>query len=133
VNWSLSYPSGEWDVARILIADDNAGILAILGEVLRDAGNLVTSTNNGADALCLLGNKPPPELLILDLNMPGLNGHDVIQMLGPSSPPVLVITGDEVCRGDFAAGRVKRVLLKPFDQTQFMEAVADALKGDGDG
>jgi two-component system, OmpR family, alkaline phosphatase synthesis response regulator PhoP len=120
-------------VARILLADDSSGILAILGEVLREAGHLVTSTNNGADALCLLSAKPPPELLILDLNMPGLNGHDVIQNLGPSSPPVLVITGDEVCRGDFIAGRVKRVLLKPFDQTQFLEAVNDALKGNGDG
>jgi DNA-binding response OmpR family regulator len=113
--------------ARILLADDSAAVLAAVGQALRNEGHLVTSTNNGADALCLLAAKPPPELLILDLNMPGLDGHKVISALGPSSPPVLVITGEDLTEHDFATGKVKRVLLKPFDLKGLLAAVADVL------
>jgi CheY-like chemotaxis protein len=118
-------------MSRILIADDSPVLLAALDHSLRAAGHEVTSTNNGADALCLLHTKPPPELLILDLLMPGLNGYDVLKHLGPTAPPVIVITGlsgEEVPESSLDQGTVKRVVLKPFDQSDLLAAVNDALK-----
>lgn len=114
-------------MSRILLADDSAPLLAAAGRALREAGHLVTSTNNGADAVCLLGAKPPPELLILDLVMPGLDGRQVLSVLGPSAPPVLVISGDGILPTDFASGKVVRVLPKPFDLDQLLAAVDDVL------
>jgi CheY-like chemotaxis protein len=115
-------------VARILASDDSPPLLAALGQTLREAGHLVTSTNNGADALCLLAAKPPPDLLILDLLMPGLDGHEVLKVLGPSAPPVIVISGMGAAPGDFAKGKVARVLAKPFDREQLLAAVAEVLQ-----
>jgi two-component system, OmpR family, response regulator len=118
-------------VARLLVADDNPPLLAALADSLRAAGHEVTATESGADALCLLHAKPSPDLLILDLLMPGLSGYDVLKHLGPTAPPVIVITGeigDEVLESTLDQGTVKRVLLKPFDQTALLAAVNDALK-----
>lgn len=112
---------------RILVADDSAPLLAQVGLALREAGYTVTSTNSGADALCLLSSKPPPDLLILDMNMPGIDGHDVLKQLGPSAPPVVVISGDSVSPGELGSGKVARVVLKPFDLTKLMDAVTGAL------
>jgi CheY-like chemotaxis protein len=115
-------------MSRILLADDTPMLLAAAGRVLREAGHEVTSTNSGADAVCLLGAKPPPDLLLLDIVMPGLDGHEVIKQLGPSSPPVVVITGSHMRPEDFTNGKVKRVLVKPFDATALLATVAEVLK-----
>jgi CheY-like chemotaxis protein len=114
-------------MARVLIADDNPALLAAASRLLRDAGHEVTCTNSGADALCLLANKPPPDLMILDMVMPGLNGHDVLNALGPSAPPVVVISGDHINPTDFASGKVARVLTKPFDATALLKTISDVL------
>jgi two-component system OmpR family response regulator len=114
---------------KILLADDNISILAKVGEALRREGYAVTSTNSGADAMCLMSAIPGPDLLILDLLMPGMNGHEVLKSLGPSAPPVIVITGDDVTLEDFvhAKGKVRRVVVKPFDFTDILTAVRDTL------
>lgn len=115
-------------MARVLVVDDNADLLTIVGQVLRDAGHAVTTTNGGADAVCLLAGKPPPDLLLLDLVMPGFDGHKVLRALGPTAPPVIVVTGSsEIGDGEAASGKVRRVLTKPFDQAALLAVVADAL------
>lgn len=118
-------------MARILVADDNAALLAAVGHYLRDAGHLVTSTNNGADALCLLSSKPPPDLFIIDIQMPGLDGYEVLKQLGPTAPPVVVISGGKVDENKFESSKVSRVLLKPFNASEMMEVVNSALDGKG--
>jgi CheY-like chemotaxis protein len=114
-------------VSRILLVEDSPAILASAGRVLREQGHLVTSTNNGADGVALLKTKPPPELLILDMKLKGLNGDQVLAELGPTAPPVIVITGSELQPEDFRSGQVKRVLTKPFDMTALVNVVNDAL------
>lgn len=114
-------------MARILVVDDNGSLLSALGLTLREQGHLVTSTNNGADAICLLGAKPAPDLLILDIVMPGLDGHEVIKNLGPTAPPVIVISGEEILPEEATSSVVARVLGKPFDRTKLLEAVEWAL------
>jgi two-component system, NtrC family, response regulator GlrR len=114
-------------MARVLIADDSPALLAAAGKLLRDAGHEVTSTNSGGDALCLLRAKPGPDLMILDMVMPGFDGRQVLNELGPSAPPVIVITGDNLKSEDFQSGRVARVLTKPFDATTLIRAINDTL------
>jgi CheY-like chemotaxis protein len=117
---------------RILVADDNKDLLAAMGTVLIDEGYFVTLTNNGADALCLLAGKPPPDLLILDMVMPRLDGHEVLKALGPMAPPVVVITGErmvgQMLPEELTKGKVIRVLDKPFDKAKLMEAVRWAIQ-----
>lgn len=64
----------------ILIVDDNPENLTLLGELLRGSYR-VRAANSGARALQLLAGGPPPDLILLDVMMPGLSGYDVLQRL----------------------------------------------------
>lgn len=66
---------------RILIVDDDAHIRQLLTEELRDEGFLVTAASNGMEALAQLARPERPDLVILDLRMPGMNGLDTIGFL----------------------------------------------------
>jgi len=114
-------------MAKILLADDNVHLNQALTKALKDHGHDVTSTNNGADLLCLLKVNTPCDLIILDLMMPGLNGHDVIKSLGPATPPVIVITGHDLLKTDVDTGKVFRVLVKPFELEQLLKVLNEAL------
>jgi len=61
---------------KILIADDDAGVIHLLEKFLTDKGYTVISTNNGLDALVLI-KKEVPDLVMLDVMMPEINGYDV--------------------------------------------------------
>lgn len=114
-------------MARLLLVDDSPDILVAVGRLLRERGHFVTCTNSGADAVCLLKHKPPPDLLILDVRMPVMDGYEVIATLGPTAPPVIVITGSDLSPAEVAGARVTRVLAKPFDGGQLISAVNDVL------
>jgi CheY-like chemotaxis protein len=114
-------------MARVLFVDDDLDLLAAVASLLQAAGHHVTVTSNGADALCLLTVKPPHDVLILDIVMPGLDGHQLLKELGPSAPPVIISTGDRVDPCDFQTGKIVRVLSKPFQPEDLIEAINDAL------
>jgi putative two-component system response regulator len=64
----------------ILIVDDNVENLTVLGELLREHYQ-VRAANSGARALQLLARPPLPDLVLLDVMMPGISGHDVLATL----------------------------------------------------
>ena len=64
----------------ILIVDDNPENLTVLGELLVDRYK-VRAANSGARALQLALQAPPPDLILLDVMMPGMSGHEVLQQL----------------------------------------------------
>jgi CheY-like chemotaxis protein len=111
---------------RILLADDNHSLLAAAGQALRVAGYSVTSTNSGADALCLLAAKPP-DLLILDVVMPGVDGYEVLNAIKPGEPPVILMSGAPIDPSVLENGGVSRVLTKPFDLSALLGAVRGVL------
>jgi CheY-like chemotaxis protein len=61
--------------ANVLVIDDDADMLDSLCEALEDAGYRVTRASNGADALTALASGPLPELILLDLMMPVMDGY----------------------------------------------------------
>jgi diguanylate cyclase (GGDEF)-like protein/PAS domain S-box-containing protein len=65
----------------ILIVDDMPENLEILGKILRDAGHEVRVANSGAAALRLAALEPRPALILLDIMMPGMDGHEVLRRL----------------------------------------------------
>lgn len=78
---------------KILIADDDQQIVRALTVMLRARGYETLIARNGADALGLAGAQHP-DLVILDLGMPRLNGIEVIEGIrGWSEMPILVVSG----------------------------------------
>ena len=65
---------------RILVIDDDPAITSVLKRGLSYEGFAVETVSNGADGLALARERPP-DLVILDLMMPGLSGLEVLQRL----------------------------------------------------
>ncbi|MBF0387081.1 MAG: response regulator [Candidatus Omnitrophica bacterium] len=63
-------------MANILICDDDPTIHKLVGEFLKRSGHEVTFAKDGLDALVLL-KKQKPDLMVLDVMMPEINGYDV--------------------------------------------------------
>ena len=82
---------------KVLVVDDDEGILSLVELLVKTAGFVVTTAACGEDAIRKLSDKP--DVLILDLIMPGCGGIGVLNHLnslqGPK-PPVIVITAYEV-------------------------------------
>ena len=75
----MSYTDGNGK-ATILIVDDSPDNLTLLGEILKDDYK-VKVANNGEKALKLAGAENPPDLILLDIVMPGIDGYEVCRRL----------------------------------------------------
>lgn len=73
-------PVAEKSVGNILIVDDNPNNLRLLSRMLRDQGHKVRSVVSGHMAL-IAAQAAPPDLMLLDINMPEMNGYEVCQRL----------------------------------------------------
>lgn len=114
---------------RILIVDDVARNLQVLGEMLDQAGYEVTAALSGRQALEAVHNDKP-DLILLDVMMPELDGFQVClelkQQLATSEIPVIFLTArtetDAVVKG-FAIGAVDYVT-KPFNRDELLARVS---------
>ncbi len=81
--------------SKILIVDDAPENIRILGELLRDKHTIMFA-RNGKDALRLAQSTPQPDIILLDVIMPGMDGYEVCQALKSDKKtadiPVLFIT-----------------------------------------
>ncbi len=82
-------------MAKIMIVDDDDGILKVLKRFLVNLGYEVILAESGEEALEKMNEKP--EIVILDIMMPGMNGFEVLDMIKEKTPSteVIVITGLE--------------------------------------
>jgi DNA-binding response OmpR family regulator len=78
------------EAATVLIVDDEPEIGELVREFLERRGYRVKTATNGEDALALV-KKEPPDLMLLDIYMPGMNGVDVLRRLKAQQSPVGVI------------------------------------------
>ncbi|MBI5160260.1 MAG: response regulator transcription factor [Micrococcales bacterium] len=78
---------------RILVADDDPQILRALRITLAARGYEIETASDGATAIAVAG-RTHPDLLVVDLGMPGLSGVQVIEAVrGWSAVPILVVSG----------------------------------------
>jgi CheY-like chemotaxis protein len=76
----------------VLVVDDEPLVLQFMERVLADAGYRVQSAPDGLRALELVGQcSAPPDLLITDLRMPGLNGYELARRITTMHPSVRVL------------------------------------------
>jgi putative two-component system response regulator len=121
--------------ARILIVDDDRCNVELLESLLALSGyRHCTSTTEPRQVLPLF-TELQPDLILLDLMMPHLDGFAVMRQLGPRIPedaylPILVLTADatpEATRRALAAG-AKDFLIKPFDRTEVLLRIRNLLE-----
>jgi len=123
-------------MASILLIDDVSAVLISMRIVLQGAGHQVTAVKGGAEGLTLLRDRQF-DLAITDIWMPGSSGTTVIgegRKLRPGTRFIAITGGDPNGPakgvpdpdGDFGADRL---LLKPFEKSELLAAVAEALEG----
>ena len=111
----------------VLIVDDDADIRETLADVLRDAGYHVLGAANGDDALHQLRRGARPNLILLNLMMPVMNGWEFRerQRQDPmlAAIPVVVISAYSRYTSDGADFDAAASLRKPLDITTLIEMV----------
>ncbi len=112
-------------VATILVVDDDDSIRSLLNQELSDAGYLIDQAVNGKEALEKI-RRNRPDLIILDVMMPEMNGFDVAAILknDPQTMdiPIIVLSIVQDKSRGYRIG-VDRYLTKPIDTTQLFTEV----------
>ncbi|HMP83299.1 MAG TPA: LytTR family DNA-binding domain-containing protein [Verrucomicrobiota bacterium] len=115
---------------RTLIVDDDAVARELLALWLKDDPEVevVGSCGTGEQAVRSV-EEDSPDLVFLDIQMPGLNGFDVLAKLDPARRPVVVfVTGNDSYAVRAFEVHALDYLLKPFDRQRFVESLARAKK-----
>ncbi len=124
---------GAGQPASILVVDDTSANLQLLAGMLKDRGYKVRPAPTGKLAL-LAAERDPPDLILLDINMPEMNGYEVCEHLQADDKlkriPIIFISAlteplDKVKA--FAAGGVDYVI-KPFQMEELQARVETHLK-----
>ena len=118
---------------RVFLAEDESLVSEALTAVLRRAGHQVTQSDNGARAWAHLeGHLGDYDLLVFDVNMPGLDGIELARRSRTShyTGRIMIVSGrlsvPELREIDRV--RVDRVLAKPFSTAEFLDAVRTCLR-----
>ncbi len=118
------------ETKKIIIVDDERQLRMSLYEALSGQGYAVSVSESGAMALDML-EQNPADLVITDINMPGMNGMDLLGTLQTRMPalPVVVITGHATVETAVAAMKLGAFdyLLKPFPAEVIVETAARAF------
>jgi CheY-like chemotaxis protein len=120
---------------HVLIVEDDVDIRESVVEVLEDEGYVVSAAADGKQALDLLGSSaPPPDIILLDLMMPVMNGYQFReeQQKDPrlSAIPVLVVTADANARTKAGALNAAGFVQKPLKIQPLLDLLEKLLDGD---
>jgi len=116
-------------IPYILVIDDEAGILDITAEILEDEGYQVEKATNGQEGLQKM-REARPELIMLDMRMPVLDGWGFAKVLHNTgnTVPVVVMTAAQDARRWADEIKADAYLGKPFDLNELLAVVEQVLK-----
>lgn len=117
---------------KTLIIDDDALLRSLISGILRGAGMQIVGEVSTGEAGLKLCQETLPELVLLDINLPGIDGISLLDQLKALNPAPKVI----MISGDATIDRVKESLtkgangfvVKPFNAAKLLAAVEAALK-----
>lgn len=120
-------------MARIMIVDDEPDLVATLKELVRKAGHEAVTAGNGQEFLDRVG-KARPDLVLLDIMMPGLSTREILDGLREKRLPrlkVILLTvvrmGEDESRELLKSPPIVDYITKPFDITALMKRIKKQL------
>ncbi len=117
-------------LGKVLVVDDELDIREVLADLLETDGYAVALAARGDEALEYL-QRDPPDLVLLDIRMHGVNGLEVLRRFRRDHPaiPVIMLTGiqdEALARSTLTMGAFDYVQ-KPFDSARLRHLVLAAL------
>jgi CheY-like chemotaxis protein len=119
---------------HIMVVDDESSILEMLEAALTGAGARVTTAVDGTTALVAIVNDPP-DLILLDVKMPGMDGWDFLEQLARAPRTARIPVAFETCIEDFVSfDKARRegiaaFISKPFRVSEVVETCRRILSG----
>jgi DNA-binding response OmpR family regulator len=113
---------------KILLVDDERAILKILGIKLRVSGYDVLTALNGEEALELIGSAAP-DLVLLDVIMPGIDGFEVLRRVPVATLPVIVFSARAENSAEALKLGARSFISKPFNVDSLIREIQKALNG----
>jgi two-component system KDP operon response regulator KdpE len=114
----------------ILVVDDDGPILLLMRNLLREFGFDPVVANSGEAALEAAAQQTP-DLVLLDLHMPGMRGDEVVQALraraGLEQLPILILSGEPLDPAELRAIGANGAVLKPFDVNELVGQIRGAI------
>lgn len=130
-------PDTEKHQRTVLVVDDDPKAVQLLGAYLSPAGYRVLSAFGGQEGIDV-ARQQHPDLIVLDLMMPEVNGFDVVEALkgdaGTATIPIVIVTAKQITAEDRATlkGAVLKVIQKSeFKHGRFIDEVKRAMRGKG--
>ncbi len=127
--------SGTTGKRRILLVDDDTSLLETLGDFLSYEGYEVVTATSAEQGLQLL-RVAPPDIIILDMSMPGMGGVGFLDRItnadGSTQVPVLVLTARAAMASYFADKQIDGFIAKPCEQLDLLTEVSRILFLRGD-
>ena len=119
-------------MSQILIVEDDPKIRAGLIFQLEEEGHRATGVGDAESALAKLGNGTSPDLLLLDVRLPGISGVELLRSLSAREalPPTVIVSGEASISEAVEALQlgVHDVIEKPFSRERLVRAVANTLE-----
>ena len=117
---------------RILVIDDEAGIRDSMRRTLEYQGYHFVGAATGQEGLALI-ERDPPDLVFLDIKMPGMDGLEVLERIKASNPavPVVMVSGHGTAQNAFEARDkgASGFIEKPFSEPVLLERIEKELTG----
>ncbi|MBI1799786.1 MAG: response regulator [Candidatus Eisenbacteria bacterium] len=127
---AASNPTGPLAPARLLVVDDEPAVVEVFEEFLRLQGYQISTASSGEDAVRMIPNLLP-DIILTDINLPGLSGLEVMRFAKTVDPEVgvIVVTGHASASNAIEALRqgAFNYIQKPFDLDEIHEVVERAL------
>ncbi len=116
----------------ILVVEDDQRLRRILAEALESGGYDTAEVGDGETAL-KAADELKPDLILLDLKLPGISGIDVMDRLGDHHPPVIVMSGYVDKLRDDLHHRAAGFIEKPMTVDELIKEVEEAFRESGTG
>ena len=120
-------------MSRIVVVDDDLQVLRAVAAYLRGLGHDVRTGTNGHEAIAAL-REAPADLVVTDINMPGMDGIEIITSLRDtaSATPIIAMSGGGLFDGAMLLDSAEalgadRTLEKPFDLEELRRAVDELI------
>jgi CheY-like chemotaxis protein len=118
---------------RVLVVDDEPGLLTIIERVLRDAGYAVDTASSGVEALEIVAHEGTFALFVIDVMMPEMSGYELARQMRQRHPDVKVLYftahADRLLQERHGLGENDALLAKPVTVAGLREAVSSLLFG----
>ncbi|HEY2167021.1 MAG TPA: BTAD domain-containing putative transcriptional regulator [Jatrophihabitantaceae bacterium] len=117
----------------VLVVDDTAANVRLFEAILTTHGHTVRAASNGPDALAIIASDAPPDLVLLDIQMDGMDGYEVCRRIRADERttmlPVIMVTasGNDEKVHSLESG-ADDFIARPFDQAELLARVRSLLR-----